>query len=270
MLHSRTQEFVSAHPGQEPRKPVIQIRGFTQYFGSRVAIEDITLDVQSNEVLCIIGRHGAGKTSFLRSLNRTNEDERGARSKGEVLWKGQSIYDPRFEVSTLRRKIALVPRIANPFPGTVLENMAYGIKLHRLATSPDDLEHLAAAALSDVQLLSLIENNLSNTDAYALPLQQQRLLCIARALVLQPEILLLDEPPEGLGGIPWPLLERLLERLKPRLTVIVTTNSLKTAAVIADRIAHIEDGKLLELDNAELVLTEAQNPITRAFVNSYC
>jgi len=236
---------------------VIQVRGFSHYFGSERTLEALDLDVESNEILGIIGPARSGKSTFLCSLNRLNDLIRGSRIEGTVTVDGRNIYDPDVDVIELRRRIGMVFATPVPLPRTIYENIAFG---PRLAGTRERaaLDALVRDCLEKGGLWDEVKDRLG-TSALKLSGGQQQRLCLARILALKPEVILLDEPTSGLDPISTMKIEDSLRRLKRDYTIILVTNNTKQAARVADRTAFFLNGRLIEIGPTDRIFTAPED-----------
>ncbi len=250
--------------------PVLCVRELGLRLGRTEALHDVNFDLRQGEVMCLLGAFGSGKSMLLRCLNRTAEELPKARQSGAVFLEDRDLMDPTWDLPQIRRSVALVPEAQNPFPMSTWDNLAYVLRLHRLAKVKSDQEPLIEAALQRAGVWDDVKERLHTEPVHRMEPMMQRLICIARALVLQPRVLLLDEPSSGTECIDLHRLDALLANLKQEMPVLLSTPSLKVAAHVTDRAAHLHHGRVLELDATELILTNAQNAITKAFVEEHC
>jgi phosphate transport system ATP-binding protein len=253
--------------GEDEGRTVAQIRiSRTDFFyGQKQALFDVSLDIPARLVTAFIGPSGCGKSTLLRTLNRLNDTIPGARLQGRIEIDGQNIYGPGTDVVDLRRRVGMVFQKSNPFPKSVFENVAYGIRVNGLASGRSELhgqveESLKAAALWDEVKDRLRESALSLSGG-----QQQR-LCIARALAVRPEILLMDEPASALDPIATQRIEELIYQLKRDYTIVIVTHNMQQAARVSDRTAFFWLGKLVEYDLTEKVFTAPGEKLTEDYV----
>jgi len=247
------------------RAPLIDVRDLNFYYGAKRALENITIGIQPNIVTAFIGPSGCGKSTFLRTLNRMNDIIAGTRVAGQVLIDGQDIYGPGSDVVRLRRRVGMVFQKSNPFPKSIFENVAYGLRINgltrgRLALQARVEESLKAAAIWDEVKDRLHES------ALALSGGQQQRLCIARALAVQPDILLMDEPASALDPIATQRIEELVYQLKSRYTIVIVTHNMQQAARVSDRTAFFWLGKLVEYAPTERIFTNPAEKLTEDYV----
>ena len=255
-------------PVMTQSNPKIHIEGVSYFYGVRQALCDISLDVPSHSVTVFFGPAGCGKTTLLRLINRLNDLVDGTRLTGRVLLDGQDIYAPGVDMPRLRRRIGMVFALPLPLPGTIRENITYGLKLAGVRDRIR-LEEAVVRSLTQAALWNEVKDRL---DAPALSLSggQQQRLCIARSLALEPEVLLLDAPTSGLDPISTDKVEESLLTLKQSYTIVVVPHSIQQAARIADQAAFLLDGELIEYrPNAELFTnprdTRTQDYVTGRF-----
>ena len=256
--------------GDDQREPrplavKIQVENLDFYYGSKRALESISLDIQPNLVTAFIGPSGCGKSTFLRTLNRLNDTIPGIRVTGRVVVDGSDVYRPGVDVVDLRRRVGMVFQKSNPFPKSVFDNVAYGIRVNGLARTRQELrarveESLPAAALWDEVKDRLKESALSLSGG-----QQQR-LCIARALAVEPEILLMDEPASALDPIATQRIEELIYRLKQRYTIVIVTHNMQQAARVSDCTAFFWLGRLVEFDRTQQIFTAPREKLTEDYI----
>jgi phosphate transport system ATP-binding protein len=253
-------------PGPRPDVPAkIEADRLNFYYGEKRALQDITVRIQPNLVTAFIGPSGCGKSTFLRTLNRMNDIIPGTRADGKVLIDGANIYEPGVDVVTLRRRVGMVFQKSNPFPKSIFENVAYGLRINAMAGSASELaarveESLQAAALWDEVKDRLHESALAMSGG-----QQQR-LCIARALAVRPDILLMDEPASALDPIATQRIEELVYALKRHYTIVIVTHNMQQAARVSDHTAFFWLGRLVEYDRTDKIFTNPSEKLTEDYV----
>jgi phosphate transport system ATP-binding protein len=235
------------------------------FYGPKQALFDISLEIGANQVTAFIGPSGCGKSTLLRTFNRLNDTIPGTRLQGQVLLDGENIYASATDVVALRRRVGMVFQKSNPFPKSIFDNVAYGIRVNGLASSRSDLhgrveESLRQAALWDEVKDRLRESSLSLSGG-----QQQR-LCIARALAVQPEVLLMDEPASALDPIATQRIEELIYQLKKDYTIVIVTHNMQQAARVSDFTAFFWLGKLVEFDRTDKLFTAPGEKLTEDYV----
>jgi len=243
----------------------ISISNLNFYYGKSQALYDIALEIPDREVVAFIGPSGCGKSTFLRTLNRMNDTIPIARVEGSVLIDGADIYAPGTDVVALRRKVGMVFQKSNPFPKSIFENVAYGIRINRMHKNKADLQQRVEKALNDAALLGEVKDRL-NTSAFGLSGGQQQRLCIARALAVEPEIVLMDEPASALDPIATQKIEELIVELKKQYTIVIVTHNMQQAARVSDRTAFFMLGKLIEFNQTHNMFTNPKEKMTEDYV----
>jgi phosphate transport system ATP-binding protein len=251
--------------GGQLRAAKIEVSNLDFYYGATKALSDICIAVRPNVVTAFIGPSGCGKSTFLRTLNRLNDVIPGTRVSGRVVVDGAEVYGPGVDVVDLRRRVGMVFQKSNPFPKSIFDNVAYGIRVNGLARSRQELggrveESLRAAALWDEVKDRLKQSALSLSGG-----QQQR-LCIARALAVEPDILLMDEPASALDPIATQRIEELIYHLKQRYTIAIVTHNMQQAARVSDYTAFFWLGRLVEYDRTEQMFTAPREKLTEDYV----
>jgi phosphate transport system ATP-binding protein len=255
-------------PGGEPHAETpakIDVAGMDFYYGTRKALDGITLRVQPNQVTAFIGPSGCGKSTFLRSLNRMNDIIPGTRVEGSIKIDGREIYRSSVDVVDLRRRVGMVFQKSNPFPKSIFDNVAYGLRINGMARSREDLRGRVEASLKSAALWDEVRDRLQ-TSALALSGGQQQRLCIARALAVEPEILLMDEPASALDPIATQRIEELIYQLKSRYTIAIVTHNMQQAARVSDVTAFFWLGKLVECGRTEKIFTAPKEKLTEDYV----
>ena len=243
----------------------IDVHGMNFYYGTRRALENINVKVRPNEVTALIGPSGCGKSTFLRSLNRMNDIVPGARVEGTINIDGQDIYAASIDPVDLRRRVGMVFQKSNPFPKSIFENVAYGLRINRLTKSREELGGRVEMSLKSAALWDEVKDRL-HASALALSGGQQQRLCIARALAVQPEILLMDEPASALDPIATQRIEELIYQLKTRYTIVIVTHNMQQAARVSDVTAFFWLGKLVECDRTDKIFTAPTQKLTEDYV----
>ncbi|RMH32003.1 MAG: phosphate ABC transporter ATP-binding protein [Acidobacteria bacterium] len=243
----------------------IKVSNLNFYYGRTQALHDISLEIPEKQVTAFIGPSGSGKSTFLRTLNRMNDIIPYARVEGKVLLDGQDIYAPDTDVVKLRRKVGMIFQKSNPFPKSIFENVAYGIRINRLHKSKADLEERVEKALRDAALWDEVKDRL-HTSAFGLSGGQQQRLCIARALAIEPEVILMDEPASALDPIATQKIEELIFELKKNYTIVIVTHNMQQAARISDITAFFMLGKLIEVNPTRKIFTSPDQKLTEDYI----
>ena len=252
-------------PPQPGRPTKISIRNLNFYYGSQQALFDVSLDIEERVVTAFIGPSGCGKSTFIRTLNRMNDVIPGTRVEGKVLIDGHDIYTSGTDVVELRRRVGMVFQKSNPFPKSIFDNVAYGLKINRLTNSSSELAERVEQALQDAALWDEVKDRLK-TSALSLSGGQQQRLCIARALAIRPEVLLMDEPASALDPIATSKIEELIFDLKKQYTIVIVTHNMQQAARISDTTAFFLLGKLIEVNTTEKMFTAPSEKTTEDYI----
>jgi phosphate transport system ATP-binding protein len=250
--------------GAEITAPKIESIGLNFYYGHTQALRDISVKLTPNVVTAFIGPSGCGKSTFLRTLNRMNDIIPGARVEGQVLIDGADIYAGG-DVVQLRRRVGMVFQKSNPFPKSIFENVAYGLRINKMTSSASDLAGRVEESLKQAALWTEVKDRL-HSSALALSGGQQQRLCIARALAVRPDILLMDEPASALDPIATQRIEELVYDLKKDYTIVIVTHNMQQAARVSDFTAFFWLGKLVEFDRTEKLFTAPAEQLTEDYV----
>jgi len=245
--------------------PKIKIRGLNVFYGQEQAVHDISIDVGRDEVIAMIGPSGCGKTTFLRCLNRMNDTIETCRVDGSVQIEGQEILDDQVEVVPLRARVGMVFQKPNPFPKSIYDNVAYGPRIHGLATKRSEVDEVVETCLRRAGLWEEVRDRLDQPGTSLSGGQQQR-LCIARTIAVSPEIILMDEPCSSLDPIATARIEELIDELSQNYTIAVVTHSMQQAARISNRTAYFHEGRLIEVNPTEQVFTNPESAFTEAYI----
>ncbi len=243
----------------------ISVSHLNFYYGKAQALYDVSIDITEREVIAFIGPSGCGKTTFLRTLNRMNDTIPIARVEGKVTIDGKNIYAPNTDVVSLRRKVGMVFQKSNPFPKSIFENVAYGIRINNIHKNKADLNERVEKALNDAALLGEVKDRM-NASAFGLSGGQQQRLCIARALAVQPEVILMDEPASALDPIATQKIEELIVELKRQYTIAIVTHNMQQAARVSDRTAFFMLGKLVEVNPTQKMFTNPNEKLTEDYI----
>jgi phosphate transport system ATP-binding protein len=253
-------------PSSAPERPVkIDVSGLNFYYGEKRALHDISIQLRANVVSAFIGPSGCGKSTFLRTLNRMNDIIPGTRVDGQVLIDGVDIYDPKLDVVGLRRRVGMVFQKSNPFPKSIFENVAYGLRINGMAAGKADVEARVEASLRAAALWDEVKDRMHDS-ALALSGGQQQRLCIARALAVKPKVLLMDEPASALDPIATQHIEELIYDLKKDYTIVIVTHNMQQAARVSDYTAFFWLGRLVEYDRTEKIFTAPAEKLTEDYV----
>jgi phosphate transport system ATP-binding protein len=235
------------------------------FYGDNQVLRDVTVQMMPHQVTALIGPSGCGKSTFLRSLNRMNDVIPGTRVEGSVCIDDQDIYDSSVDVVNLRRRVGMVFQKSNPFPKSIFDNVAYGLRINRMVSSRAELSGRVEASLKSAALWEEVKDRL-HSSALALSGGQQQRLCIARALAIEPEILLMDEPASALDPIATQRIEELIYQLKVRYTIIIVTHNMQQAARVSDVTGFFWLGKLVECDRTNRIFTAPREKLTEDYV----
>jgi len=251
----------SIHPADEIK---IAVRNLNFYYGSQKALENINLDMPSHQVTAFIGPSGCGKSTFLRCLNRMNETILDTRVEGTILLDGEDIYAPEVDVVDVRRRVGMVFQKSNPFPKTVFENVAYGLHINGMRDKRQ-IAWMVERSLIDAALWDEVKDRLHES-AMGLSGGQQQRLCIARALAIKPEVILMDEPASALDPLATKKIEDLIQELKKEYAIIIVTHNMQQAARISDITAFFYLGRLIEVDETRLLFTKPKLRQTEEYI----
>ncbi len=251
-------------PNSSKTEPKIIIRDLNFYYGSHRALENLNLDIPANQITAFIGPSGCGKSTFLRCLNRMNETILGTRIEGTVLIDGEDIYAPEVDVVDVRRRVGMVFQKSNPFPKTIFENVAYGLRINGLKNKRK-ISEIVERSLIDAAIWEEVKDRLDES-AMGLSGGQQQRLCIARALAIEPEVILMDEPASALDPIATQKIEDLIQKLKANYTIVIVTHNMQQAARVSDITAFFYLGKLIEVGETSLIFTRPRLSQTEDYI----
>jgi phosphate transport system ATP-binding protein len=254
-----------AGPGVADTAAVLQAVNLTLGFGQRSILTDVNVGIKRGAVTALIGPTGSGKTTLLRTFNRMNDKVSGYRHAGDVQLDGRSIWHPGVELMSLRRKVGMLFQRPNPFPMSIMDNVVAGVKAHRMA-SKHGLKGIAQERLTEVGLWEAVSDRLKDSP-FRLSGGQQQLLCLARALAIGPQVLLLDEPTSSLDPGATESIESLIRNLTPDLTVVIVTHNLAQASRVADRTIFLNDGRLVEHGETRQVFENPEREETARYVS---
>ncbi len=243
-------------------------RNVNVFYGDAHALKQVNLDIRQNEVTALIGPSGCGKSTFLRCLNRMNDLIEACRVEGNICLDGEDIYDPAVDLVYLRARIGMVFQKPNPFPKSVYDNVAYGPKIHGLAGSRAEMDDIVTSSLERAGLFEEVKDRLS-APATGLSGGQQQRLCIARAIAVCPEIILMDEPCSALDPIATARIEALIDELKQNFTIVIVTHSMQQAARVSQRTAFFHLGDLVEVGDTDTVFTKPVDPRTESYISGH-
>ena len=247
-------------------RPKLTARGVNVFYGDAQALNQVDLDIRAHEVTALIGPSGCGKSTFLRCLNRMNDLIEICRVDGDIRLDGEDIYDPAVNLVYLRARIGMVFQKPNPFPKPIYDNVAYGPKIHGLARSRAEMDDIVASSLERAGLWDEVKDRL-DAPATGLSGGQQQRLCIARAIAVRPEVILMDEPCSSLDPIATARIEALMDELKQNFTIVIVTHSMQQAARVSQRTAFFHLGDLVEVGDTDTVFTQPVDPRTESYIS---
>lgn len=240
-------------------------RDVNVYYADKHAIKDVSIDVGRNEVLAMIGPSGCGKSTFLRCLNRMNDTVDSCRVYGDIHLDEMNIYDKSVDVVPLRAQVGMVFQKPNPFPKSIYDNVAYGPKIHGLAGSRSELDDIVESSLKKAGLWKEVNDRLDQAGTGLSGGQQQR-LCIARAIAVRPEVILMDEPCSALDPIATATVEDLIAELQEQFTIVIVTHNMQQAARVSQRTAYFHLGDLIEVGSTDKVFTNPRHRLTEDYI----
>jgi len=254
----------SAQPA-DGHDPKVVARGVNVYYGEKHSLRDVDLDVPARSVTALIGPSGCGKSTFLRCLNRMNDTIPIARVTGRIEIDGQNIYDPSLDVVQLRARVGMVFQKPNPFPKSIYENVSYGPRIHGFASSKSELDQIVETSLRRAGLFDEVKDRLGDSGTGLSGGQQQR-LCIARAIAVSPEVILMDEPCSALDPIATAKIEELIDELRENFTIVIVTHSMQQAARVSQQTAFFHLGVLVEYGPTSKIFTTPSDRRTQDYI----
>ena len=262
---STASELAAGNPAGVGDAAKIAVSNLDFFYGKAQALHGISLTIPERVVMAFIGPSGCGKSTFLRTLNRMNDVIPGTRVAGEVLIDDRDIYAVGTDVVELRRKVGMVFQKSNPFPKSIFDNVAYGLRINRLTSSVSELAARVEQALKDAALWEEVKDRLKSS-ALSLSGGQQQRLCIARALAVRPEVVLMDEPASALDPVATYKIEELIVELKKQYTIVIVTHNMQQAARVSDTTAFFLLGKLIEVNPTEKMFTNPDEKLTEDYI----
>ena len=247
------------------KRPFMCTEHVDVFYGDTHAIKDVSLEIGQNEVIALIGPSGCGKSTYLRCLNRMNDTIESARISGKITLDGKDIYDRDMDVVALRARVGMVFQKPNPFPKSIYDNVAYGPRIHGLASNRAELDEIVHRSLERAGLLAEVKARLDEPGTGLSGGQQQR-LCIARTIAVSPEVILMDEPCSALDPIATARIEDLIDELRENYAIVIVTHSMQQAARVSQRTAYFHLGKLIEVDDTDRVFTNPQHKLTEDYI----
>jgi phosphate transport system ATP-binding protein len=250
------------HPPIE--NPILTIDHLSLYYGDKRALKDVSLEIPEKQITAFIGPSGCGKSTLLRCINRLNDLVDGVRIEGDIQLEGESVYDPRVDINALRKRIGMVFQKSNPFPKSIYENVAYGRRIHG-TTKKRDLDEIVERSLRGAALWDEVKDRLDDS-ALGLSGGQQQRLCIARAIAVEPEVILLDEPCSALDPIATARIEELMLELKTQFTQVIVTHNMQQASRISDNTAFLYMGELIEYCDTKKMFIKPSKAQTEDYI----
>jgi phosphate transport system ATP-binding protein len=250
---------------EKDERDKIVIRNLNIWYADTQAIKDVSLDIETNKVTAIIGPSGCGKSTLIRAINRMNDIIPGVRVAGEIRLDGNNIYGEGIDVVEVRKRVGMVFQKSNPFPKSIFENVAYGVRINGLVNKKAELAERVEQSLQDAALWEEVKDRLDDS-AFDLSGGQQQRLCIARTLAIQPEVVLFDEPCSALDPTATAKIEELIQELKRKYTIIIVTHNMQQAARVSDFTAFLMLGELIEYDVTSQIFTKPAKKITEDYI----
>jgi phosphate transport system ATP-binding protein len=254
-----------AAPAPDTRRVKMATHDVNLWYGPKQALHGVSLDIADREVTALIGPSGCGKSTFLRCLNRMNDTIEGCRVEGDIRLDGNDIYDPAIDVVQLRARVGMVFQKPNPFPKSIYDNVAYGPRIHGLARVKSDMDAIVESSLKGAGLWKEVADRLDQPGNSLSGGQQQR-LCIARAIAVSPEVILMDEPCSALDPIATAHIEELIDELREQFTIAIVTHNMQQAARVSQRTAFFHLGKLIEFGITDQIFTNPTQRMTQDYI----
>ena len=245
--------------------PKMTARNVNVFYGTKKAIDDVSIDVDRENVTAFIGPSGCGKSTFLRTLNRMNDTIPSARVVGAIELDGENIYSPAMDVVQLRARVGMVFQKPNPFPKSIYENVAYGPRIHGLAANKGELDQIVERSLKRAGLWDEVKDRMPESGTALFGGQQQR-LCIARAIAVDPEVILMDEPASALDPIATAKIEELIHELRGRYAIVIVTHNMQQAARVSQKTAFFHLGHLVEYGDTSQIFTNPRETRTKDYI----
>jgi len=274
LVQLRTMNEISLTPkaaerGRPSTAPAAKVKlrasGVNVFYGEKQALFDVSIDIPERQVTALIGPSGCGKSTFLRCLNRMNDVIAGCRFEGHIELDGENVYADSLDVVELRARIGMVFQKPNPFPKSIYDNVAYGPRIHGLAAAQADLDEIVHRSLERAGLLEEVKDRLDEPGTGLSGGQQQR-LCIARAIAVSPEVILMDEPCSALDPIATAKIEDLMDELREKYTIVIVTHSMQQAARVSQSTAFFHLGRLVEQGETEIIFTNPSDRRTQDYI----
>lgn len=256
---------IAMHQQAAPGTLKMTARHVNVFYGATQAIKDVSIDISQENVTAFIGPSGCGKSTFLRTLNRMNDTVPSARFEGEITLDGEDIYASSMDVVQLRARVGMVFQKPNPFPKSIYENVAYGPRIHGLATGRAEMDRIVEKSLRRAGLWDEVKDRLSDSGTALSGGQQQR-LCIARAIAVDPEVILMDEPASALDPIATAKIEELIHELRGRYAIVIVTHNMQQAARVSQRTAFFHLGNLIEYGDTSEIFTNPRETRTKDYI----
>jgi phosphate transport system ATP-binding protein len=253
------------HQGTETEDPLMKLVDFSAYYGNLEVLKNINLSIERNKITVFMGPSGCGKSTLVRTLNRMNDEVHGFRTTGKVLLDGEDIYAPEVDPVLLKTRVGMVFQKPNPFPISIYDNIAFGPRIHKLTKNKDELDSIVRESLQKAALWEEVKDRLAK-NAWGLSGGQQQRLCIARALAIKPEVLLMDEPASALDPGSTSKVEELMVELKENYTVVLVTHNMQQAARVGTSVAFLYKGDLVEFGPASDVFENPTSPLTEKYI----
>ena len=263
LVRAETEEKTAGKP--LVKDPKFSMRNINVFYGDKQAIHNVSLDIARNEIIAMIGPSGCGKSTFLRCLNRMNDTIPDCRVSGDILLDGEEVYRREMDPVKLRARVGMVFQKPNPFPKSIYENVAYGAQIHGLVSRKEDLDDVVESSLRRAGLWDEVKDRLTSPGTGLSGGQQQR-LCIARAIAISPEVILMDEPCSALDPIATARIEELMSELANNYTIAIVTHSMQQAARVSNRTAYFHLGRLIEVNSTEIVFTNPEHQLTEDYI----
>ena len=262
-----TSALETTDAGADPASAELKMtaRNVDVFYGAKQALKKVSVDVLEHEVLSLIGPSGCGKSTFLRCLNRMNDTIDICRVAGELTLDGEDIYDPALDVVQLRARVGMVFQKPNPFPKSIYDNIVYGPRIHGMAQTKDEFDEIVQSSLEGAGLWTEVRDRLHEPGTGLSGGQQQR-LCIARAIAVSPEVILMDEPCSALDPIATAHIEELIDELRQNYTIVIVTHNMQQAARVSQKTAFFHLGDLVEHNNTEEIFTNPQDERTQGYI----